>query len=232
MNTILSFMLALTLFSGAGCATDKGSEPTQTPEQSQTQQEPTQKPAENVSNDPINIKIILENGKEMTAELYPDIAPITVDNFVKLVEEDFFDGLIFHRVIPGFMIQGGGYDKSFYEGNLNQKEAKAIKGEFAANGVENNLKHEKGILSMARTNVPDSGSSQFFIMHEVSPHLDGQYAAFGKITSGLEIVDEIATAPTTSVTGDVTIGGQKYTGQQMDDVPVEPVVIKTIEIIE
>lgn len=139
------------------------------------------------------IKIVVEGFGEMRAELYPEIAPITVENFMGLVREKFFDGLIFHRVIPGFMIQGGGFDTSF-----EQKKASSIKGEFRANGVENDLKHEKGVLSMARTNMPNSASSQFFIMHARAPYLDGQYAAFGKVYEGLEVVDKIATVPTTT----------------------------------
>ena len=139
------------------------------------------------------IKIVVEDFGEMRAELYPDIAPITVKNFMDLVREKFFDGLIFHRVIPGFMIQGGGFDTSF-----EQKKASSIKGEFRANGIENDLKHEKGVLSMARTNMPNSASSQFFIMHARAPYLDGQYAAFGKVYEGLEVVDKIAAVPTTT----------------------------------
>ena len=178
-----------------------------------------------------NIEIEMLNGDIIKAELYPDVAPRTVENFERLIKGNFFDGLIFHRVIKGFMIQGGGYDETFYEGNFNQKEAEAIKGEFSGNGVENNLKHTKGVLSMARTSEPDSGSSQFFIMHEVSPHLDGQYAAFGEITEGIEVVDEIAAGATKALEGKLTFQGQEYK-QKMSDVPVEPVVIKTIEIIE
>ena len=137
------------------------------------------------------IKIVVEGFGEMCAELYPDVAPITVENFMNLVRAKFFDGLIFHRVIPGFMIQGGGYTPDF-----EQKEAKSIKGEFRANGFKNDLKHEKGVLSMARTSAPNSASSQFFIMHARAPHLDGQYAAFGKVTEGMEVVDEIAETAT------------------------------------
>ena len=123
------------------------------------------------------IEIEMENGEVMKGELYPEVAPITVNNFLKLIDEDFFAGLIFHRVIPGFMIQGGGYDKE-----LREKRCAAIKGEFASNGVKNDLKHTEGVLSMARTMVKDSASSQFFIMHKAAPHLDGEYAAFGKVT--------------------------------------------------
>lgn len=181
--------------------------------------------------DPIHIAIELTDGREMKADLYPHVAPITVENFTNLIGENFFDGLIFHRVIDGFMIQGGGYDESFYTGNFNQKETDAIKGEFTQNGVTNNLKHTKGVLSMARTNMPNSASSQFFIMHNDTPSLDGQYAAFGEITDGIEIVDEIASVSTTSLTGSLTYQGQAMQ-QQMDDIPETPIVIKTIKIIE
>lgn len=152
----------------------------------------------------------MDNGKSMEAELYPDVAPITVENFLKLVKEEFYDGLIFHRVIKGFMIQGGDPTGTGMSGS---KET--IKGEFLANGVVNNLKHTRGVLSMARTMDPNSASSQFFIMHDDAPHLDGQYAAFGKITEGIEVVDEIAESPT-----------------DYRDKPLEDQRIKTIEIIE
>ena len=157
----------------------------------------------------IKIKIIMENGKEMEAELYPDVAPITVDNFVSLIKEKFFDGIIFHRVISGFMIQGGDPTGTGMGGS-----DKEIKGEFLANGVVNNLKHTRGVLSMARTNDPNSASSQFFIMHQDAPHLDGQYAAFGKITNGIEVVDEIASVKT-----------------DFRDKPLVEQKIKTIELI-
>ena len=155
-----------------------------------------------------NIEIEMMNGDVIKAELYPDVAPITVENFVKLINENFFDGLIFHRVIRRFMIQGGGYDV-----NGNHKDAASIKGEFTANGVTNNLKHTRGVLSMARTMFPNSASSQFFIMHEDAPHLDGQYAAFGMVTEGIEAVDRIAECAT-----------------DMGDAPLEPQVIKTIRL--
>ena len=157
----------------------------------------------------INIRITMENGKVMEAELYPDVAPITVDNFVSLIKEKFFDGIIFHRVIAGFMIQGGDPTGTGCGGS-----EKTIKGEFLGNGVVNNLKHTRGVSSMARTMDPNSASSQFFIMHKDAPHLDGQYAAFGKITKGIEVVDEIASVET-----------------DYADKPIVPQVIKTIEII-
>jgi peptidyl-prolyl cis-trans isomerase B (cyclophilin B) len=135
------------------------------------------------------VKITVKNFGAMIAELYPDMAPKTVENFVGLVEKGFYNGLIFHRVIPGFMIQGGGFDTEY-----EHKEADSIYGEFAANGfVQNTLRHTRGVLSMARTNVPDSASSQFFLMHRDSPHLDAQYAGFGKVIEGLEVIDRIAT---------------------------------------
>jgi len=138
------------------------------------------------------IKITVRDFGEMTAELYPDKAPKTVENFLKLVDEGFFTGLIFHRVICGFMIQGGGYNEDF-----QQKHTASIKGEFASNGFrQNDIKHTRGVLSMARTMVKDSASSQFFIMHQNAPHLDGEYAAFGMVTKGIEVVDEIAELPT------------------------------------
>ena len=137
------------------------------------------------------VVIEMENGQKIELELYPDIAPITVKNFEKLVSEGFYDGLTFHRVIPGFMIQGG---DPLGNGMGGAKEN--IKGEFRANGVNNTLKHTRGVISMARAFDPNSASSQFFIMHADAPHLDGQYAAFGKVTSGLEAVDEIASIPT------------------------------------
>ncbi|MDY4976916.1 MAG: peptidylprolyl isomerase [Clostridia bacterium] len=135
--------------------------------------------------------ITMENGKEIKLELDRAAAPITVDNFEKLVKEGFYDGLIFHRVIPGFMIQGGCPDGTGMGGPGYQ-----IKGEFLQNGVNNPLKHTRGVISMARAAHPDSAGSQFFIMHQDAPHLDGQYAAFGKVVEGIEVVDEIASVQT------------------------------------
>ena len=133
----------------------------------------------------------MENGKQIKLELYPDVAPITVENFEKLVKQGFYDGLIFHRVISGFMIQGGCPDGTGMGG-----PGWHIKGEFAANGVKNDLKHTRGVISMARAQMPDSAGSQFFIMHEDAPYLDGQYAAFGKVIEGMDVVDEIADTET------------------------------------
>ena len=137
------------------------------------------------------IEITMENGKTIRIELDAEAAPITVENFTKLVKQGFYDGLTFHRIIPGFMIQGG-----CPEGTGMGGPGYGIKGEFAANGVKNPLKHTRGVISMARSASPNSAGSQFFIMHEDAPHLDGQYAAFGKMTDGFDTLDEIATTDT------------------------------------
>ena len=154
------------------------------------------------------ITIQMKDGGVMKAELYPEIAPATVENFVGLAAKGFYNGLIFHRVIPGFMIQGGDP-----EGTGMGGPGYTIKGEFTANGFRNDLKHTRGVLSMARAMDPDSAGSQFFIMHETSPHLDGQYAAFGKVISGMEVVDRIAETPT-----------------DYQDKPLEPQVIENMEV--
>lgn len=133
------------------------------------------------------ITITMENGDVIKAELYPEIAPNTVNNFISLIKKGFYNGLIFHRVIPGFMIQGG-----CPNGNGMGGPGYTIKGEFSQNGFANDLKHTEGVLSMARAMHPDSAGSQFFIMHKTSPHLDGAYAAFGKITEGMDVVNRIA----------------------------------------
>lgn len=161
------------------------------------------------------IKITVKELGAMTAELYPEKAPKTVANFLKLIEDGFFEGLIFHRVIKDFMIQGGGYTEE-----MEHKEADSIKGEFKANGfMQNDLKHTRGVLSMARTSDPDSASSQFFVMHQDAPHLDAQYAGFGKLTDGFDVLDAIASAKTGSY------------GWYMQDVPKTPIVIEKIEIL-
>ncbi|WP_262122973.1 peptidylprolyl isomerase [Anaerococcus sp. Marseille-Q5996] len=133
----------------------------------------------------------IENGDIIKAELYPEIAPNTVNNFISLINQGFYDGLIFHRVIKGFMIQGGDP-----EGTGMGGPGYGIKGEFASNGFKNDLAHEAGVLSMARSMMPNSAGSQFFIMHKDSPHLDGDYAAFGKVTEGMDVVDKIAESKT------------------------------------
>ena len=136
------------------------------------------------------VTIEMENGDIMKAELYPEIAPNTVNNFISLVKKGFYDGVIFHRVINGFMIQGGDPDGTGMGGPGYE-----IKGEFSQNGFKNDLKHSEGVLSMARTMIPDSAGSQFFIMVDDAPYLDGQYAAFGKVTEGMDVVDAIARTP-------------------------------------
>lgn len=137
------------------------------------------------------VTFMMENGDKIKAELYPDVAPNTVNNFISLINKGFYDGLIFHRVIKNFMIQGGDP-----EGTGMGGPGYSIKGEFKQNGFDNNLKHDRGVLSMARSFMPDSAGSQFFIMHQDSPHLDGQYAGFGKVIEGIEVVDKIAEAKT------------------------------------
>ena len=152
--------------------------------------------------------IEMENGKKIKIELYPDIAPISCENFEKLVKSGFYDGLTFHRVISGFMIQGG-----CPHGNGTGNSGRHIKGEFAANGFKNDLKHTRGVISMARAADPNSASCQFFIMHRDAPHLDGNYAAFGKVIEGMDVVDEIAECET-----------------DYSDKPVTPVVMKSVRI--
>jgi len=152
----------------------------------------------------------MENGDIMKGELYPEIAPKSVENFVKLVESGFYDGLIFHRVIPGFMIQGG-----CPNGNGMGGPGWTIEGEFEMNGFKNDLKHTRGVLSMARAMDPNSAGSQFFIMVERAPHLDGQYAAFGKVIEGIEAADTIV-----------------KTKRDFRDNPLEPQVMKKVEIVE
>ena len=154
------------------------------------------------------VTIEMNNGKIMKAELYPEIAPNTVNNFISLINRGFYNGICFHRVIEGFMIQGG--DPL---GRGTGGPGYSIKGEFTSNGFKNNLKHTRGVLSMARSMMPNSAGSQFFIMHQDSPHLDGQYASFGKIIEGIEVVDEIASTPV-----------------DWYDKPVEDVVMKSVTV--
>ena len=154
------------------------------------------------------VTITMDNGDVMKAELYPEIAPNTVNNFISLVKKGFYDGLIFHRVICGFMIQGGCPDGTGMGG-----PGYSIKGEFAQNGVKNDLRHTEGVLSMARAMHPDSAGSQFFIMHKNAPHLDGAYAAFGKVTEGMDVVNKIAECDT-----------------DYRDKPIVPQVMKTVTV--
>ena len=163
-----------------------------------------------LTGDPVHVEIEMEDGGIIKLELYPDIAPITVENFVNLAKDGFYDGLIFHRVWQNFMIQGGDPEGTGMGGS-----GKTIKGEFSANGVKNDLKHTRGVISMARSQKYDSASSQFFICDADSPHLDGAYAAFGKVTEGMDVVDRIAAVPVNS-----------------NKKPLTDVVIKTIKVID
>ena len=152
----------------------------------------------------------MENGKTIKLELDASAAPITVENFEKLVREGFYDGLTFHRIIPGFMIQGG-----CPQGTGMGGPGYGIKGEFASNGVNNPIRHTRGVISMARSSMPNSAGSQFFIMHADAPHLDGDYAAFGHVVEGMDVVDEIAATPT-----------------DWRDKPTTPVVMKTVRVVD
>lgn len=154
------------------------------------------------------VTITMENGDVIKAELYPEIAPNTVNNFISLIKKNFYDGLIFHRVISGFMLQGGDPEGSGMGG-----PGYGIKGEFSSNGFKNDLKHTEGVLSMARSMMPNSAGSQFFIMHKTSPHLDGDYAAFGKVTEGMDVVNKIAETET-----------------DWNDRPTTPQVMKTVTV--
>ncbi len=166
---------------------------------------------ENVKMENTNVKITMDNGGEIYLELYPEYAPETVQNFVSLVKDGFYDGLTFHRIIRGFMIQGGDPEGTGFGGS-----DKTIKGEFASNGfTQNTLSHERGVISMARSQMPNSASSQFFIVHEDSTFLDGDYAAFGVVTEGMDTVDEIANVAT-----------------DYNDRPITPVTIEKMEIID
>lgn len=210
----LIILLLMSILVLSGCGGGTGNAPTASPKLSQPSQAPTptktpiSKPESTFSKgEKPMVEIVLENGGVLTAELYPDVAPITVANFLKLVDAKFYDGLIFHRVIPGFMIQGGGFTQ-----DGQQKPADSIKGEFASNNFRNDLKHTRGVLSMARTSVKDSASSQFFVMVADASSLDGEYAAFGKVISGMEYADQIV--------------NQKRDSQ---DKPITDQVIKTIK---
>lgn len=197
---ILSMMLMLTACDGSG---DKDKTP------------PVKTPDPQLVKNTVTATIEFEDYDDIVLELYPDLAPETVENFVNLAEDGFYDETIFHRVIDGFMIQGGGYNA-----NLKEQKTSSIKGEFSQNGFENSLSHLRGVISMARTaQNMDSASSQFFIVQEDSAYLDGQYAAFGRVVEGMEVVDAIASVKT----GSVAASG-------MEDVPVTPIVIETISI--
>ena len=204
--TILACLMLIT-----GCAPKNAVEPTENvqPTEAVTAESVTENSTEGIE-ETVQAVITMESGDTIKLELYPDVAPITVENFKTLANDGFYDGLTFHRIISGFMIQGG-----CPKGNGTGGPGHNIKGEFLANGVVNNLKHTRGIISMARSQAYDSAGSQFFIMHEDSPWLDGQYAAFGKVVEGIEVVDKIASVQT-----------------DMYDAPLEKVVIETIAIVE
>ena len=159
------------------------------------------------------VTFTMENGDMIKAELYPETAPISVNNFISLIQKNFYDGLIFHRIIKGFMIQGGDP-----EGTGMGGPGYSIKGEFAYNGVKNDLKHTAGVLSMARSMMPDSAGSQFFIMHKDAPHLDGQYAAFGKVIEGMENVNKIAETAT------------DYSDRPLQDQKIKTVTVETFGV--
>ena len=159
------------------------------------------------------VTITMTDGSVMKAELYPEVAPNTVNNFISLVKKGFYDGLVFHRVIRGFMIQGGDPQGTGMGG-----PGYSIKGEFTYNGFSNDLKHTPGVLSMARAMDPNSAGSQFFIMHETSPHLDGQYAAFGKVTDGLDVVNKIAEVPT------------DYSDRPLDEQKIKSMTVETFGV--
>ncbi|MCI8410495.1 MAG: peptidylprolyl isomerase [Lachnospiraceae bacterium] len=159
------------------------------------------------------VTITMTSGDVIKAELYPEIAPNTVNNYISLIKKGYYDGLIFHRVIAGFMIQGG-----CPEGSGMGGPGYSIKGEFSHNGFQNDLKHTPGVLSMARSSMPNSAGSQFFIMHKTSPHLDGEYAAFGKVTEGLDIVDKIAQVQT------------DYSDRPLEDQKIETMTVDTFGI--
>ncbi len=214
MKKIAAVITATAVASALSACSIKSGEPEASPE-------PTKKPMSeeliNLTQNTVNAVITLEDGEEINLELYPDLAPETVENFIDLADEGFYDDTIFHRVIDGFVIQGGGYDE-----DLNSLKADTIYGEFSSNGFDNELSHERGVISMARVaNDPDSASSQFFIMVEDAAELDGDYAAFGRVADdeSMEVVDEIASVKT----GTVSNAG-------LEDVPVSPVIIKSITI--
>ena len=212
MAKILAMFMAV-MFTFAGCGTNTNSTQNSGNEQDSVKQEETGKNSESTQTaERSHVLITMADGLgEITLELIPEYAPATVENFLSLVKTGFYDGLTFHRVIEGFMIQGGDPEGTGFGGS-----DKNIYGEFSANGFKKNvLKHSRGIVSMARSGHPDSASSQFFIVHQDSPHLDGSYAAFGKVISGMEVVDKIAAVETDE-----------------NDKPVTPVVIESINIIE
>lgn len=211
---LLAVMMCAIFFTGCTNKADENEDAT-AQIKNEVVEETLQQPTETVDDEErveetVQAVITMESGDTIKLELYPDIAPITVENFTTLASEGFYDGLTFHRIISGFMIQGG-----CPKGNGTGGPGYTIKGEFSSNGVKNDLKHTRGVISMARSQMPDSAGSQFFIMHEDAPHLDGQYAAFGKVVEGIEVVDKIASVET-----------------DYHDAPIEKVVIESIKIVE
>lgn len=188
VKNIRLFIVVLSLSLLVACNGAEPEEEKETKEVKDTEEKQTFK-GENEES-PI-VTMTMENGGEVIIELYPQLAPNTVNNFISLIQDDFYNGLTFHRVIPGFMIQGGDP-----EGNGAGGPGYSIKGEFESNGFSNELEHKRGVLSMARSQDPDSAGSQFFIIHEDSAHLDGDYAAFGQVIEGMDVVDEIVSVPT------------------------------------
>jgi peptidyl-prolyl cis-trans isomerase B (cyclophilin B) len=191
--SLLSFIALLLLASGCGGGNNNAnnlSDATASNNEPASTQEASPMNGVDTSGDNPIVTIEMDSGKTITVELYPRIAPNTVNNFISLVKKGFYDGTIFHRVIPGFMIQGGDPDGTGMGG-----PGYSIEGEFKSNGFENNLKHTAGVLSMARSQSPDSAGSQFFLMVADAPHLDGEYAAFGKVTEGMDVVNEIVDLP-------------------------------------
>ncbi len=204
MKLISTLLCVIMLFASAGCAGNTATETTQAPAEQSNIEDTTI-----IQGEKVMVTITMENGNTMDLELYPEIAPKTVENFVKLANDGFYNGLTFHRIIHGFMIQGGDPEGTGYGGS---KET--IKGEFTANGVANTLSHKRGVISMARSQDMNSASSQFFICHEDALYLDGQYAAFGRVINGFETLDELAATP-------VSADGQT---------PIEKPVIKSITV--
>ena len=221
MKRILFILLALALLF-AVCACDEVDFTATTPttdEQEETEQPQEKEEVEDpvVIEHPLFVQFEMQNGDTFVVELYPEYAPKTVVNFQNLVAEGFYDGLTFHRVIEGFMIQGG-----CPNGDGTGSAENTIKGEFAQNGfAQNTLKHERGVISMARSSAPNSASSQFFIMHETTASLDGKYAAFGRVVEGMEVIDAIASVP---------VKASPYSTEKSK--PQDPIVIKTVTFLE
>jgi peptidyl-prolyl cis-trans isomerase B (cyclophilin B) len=230
MKRIFTILLTLTLALALGCTVATANTYTSGNGGTQAAEQPAEQPAEQAAEQPEQNEttnpeevttmqnpiatITMKDGGVMKLELYPDVAPNTVKNFISLANSGFYDGLTFHRIYAGFMIQGGDPD-----GNGGGGPGYSIKGEFTGNGVNNNLSHKRGVISMARAQDPDSAGSQFFIMHADGPFLDGQYAAFGMLTEGFTTLDALAATPTTY---------NPYTGEK--SVPLEPVVIESIRV--